>query len=243
MTKDDIKQLVKEIIMKNFSDDVSRFIQMFPGKIATPPSQATEPSVKQTTKLTTKIIKPKIKTVKPKELKPWIPKGYVLSDKEKDALEKMTEKQRLVFYMKKRRKARIEKGLCADCGETAEKNKDGTSKTYCTTHLQKRRDFIQSLIDKGICLRCWKKPGVLTPSGKRLRFCVNCAKIQSSYAKSKRLEYLRKNICTICHKNPLYKDPKTGEKLTICKKCSDIVKKQHVLYRKRAKLKKQIKLR
>ena len=225
MTKEDVNQLIKEIIMEEHSEDIRRFIQMFPHKLAIPPSQVTpttQPKVKRKTA--------------PKVLKPWIPKGYTLSNKEKDAVERMTEKQRLVFYIKKRRTARIAQGLCGECGEPAEKNKDGTSKTYCTKHLKQRRDLIQSLIDKGICIRCMKKPAVVTPKGKTLRFCSDCAKLQGEYAKKKRLEYLRKNICTICHKNPLYKDPKTGKKLTICKKCSDIVKKQHVIYRKRAKL-------
>ena len=241
MTKDDVKQLVKEIIIKEHSDDILRFMRMFPNKLAVPPSQEV-PSKKVTSKPITvpRTIKPKVKkpTV-PKQtvVKPWIPKGYTLSDKEKDELEKMTEPQRMVFYIKKRRAARIAQGLCGECGEPAEKNEDGTSKTYCTKHLKQRRDLIKSLIDRGICIRCMKKPAVVTPKGKTLRFCPDCAKIQSDYAKNKRLEYLRKNICTICHKNPLYKDPKTGKKLTICKKCSDIVKKQHVLYRKRAKLK------
>jgi hypothetical protein len=234
ITKEDIKQLIREAITEmnteDFSDDTRRFLKMFPHKIAIPPSQVTTPLLPKT-KPISKAVQPKIKAVKP-----WIPKGYTLTDKEMEALKKMTEKQRLVFYIKKRRAVRIANGLCGECGAPAEKNKDGTPKTYCTKHLKQRRALVQGLIDKGICLRCRKKPGVLTASGKRLRLCATCAKEQSEEVKLRRLEYLRKNICTICHKNPLYTTPE-GKKLTICKKCSDIVKKQHVIYRKRAKLK------
>jgi hypothetical protein len=239
MTKEDIKQLIREAIIEkskimtemnveDFGDDTRRFLQMFPHKVAMPSSQVTTP----------KATLPKVTTpTTPKIKKPRTPKGYTLTPKEIELLRTMPEKQRLVFYIKKRRKARIALGLCAECGEPAEKNKDGTSKTYCTKHLKQRHDLIQSLIDRGICIRCMKNP-VVEKNGKKLRFCADCAKIQGNYAKKKRLEYLRKNICTICHKNPPYTDPKTGKKLTICKKCSDIVKKQHILYRKRAKLKK-----
>lgn len=128
--------------------------------------------------------------------------GYVTCKSCRNARQKKKEAKKLL-------------GLCVDCNAPTKKGTnlcEKCSKKACEIK-RKQREERKS---QGLCTRCGEKavPGFTN--------CESC----KAYSKELREMYIRSNICSYCHKEPVYGEDK------VCSECKLKLRKTNANYRK-----------